>query len=387
MSKPDAPRTQNAPDKPSRTTTNLTTTKRVDLAHVVASEAPGAPPAAKAPPAKNVPDEPVAEQLRLQADQLAAHLRARQKELDHREAELNSLAARLESDARAARLWLSERETEAAAAATEQKQAVAPLADADDVQKQRQREFEEREESLRSRTELLDARQRQFEEAEGRFAAAQSESQQIQEHLLTERRAMQEEAATTRRQMADEHDRAMAELQQKRDAVQRRSEHVDHCRAALTQLRGELGRMHRETLEVRLATEELWVQLSGAAPPAALTRSLGRIRARLAEYYRQSDAELAEQKQELEGIRGQLSEQHEKLVEQKGRFEHWAAAHQEEAEQQASRLVAREEQLRREESRLREQSHRWQTERTKYQQEIRRLRAELAAHEEAAVPV
>ena len=35
--------------------------------------------------AASIPESPVAEQIQVQADQLAAHLRARQKELDHRE--------------------------------------------------------------------------------------------------------------------------------------------------------------------------------------------------------------------------------------------------------------------------------------------------------------
>ena len=133
---------------------------------------------------------------------------------------------------------------------------------------------------------------------------------------------------------------ATAELGEKRQAVQRRADHVDQCRAALEQLRGELECIHRETLEIRLATEELWVRLSGAAPPAALVRSLGQIRAKLACQYRQAAAELAEQKKELEAIRGELNTQHEKLVEHKLRLEQWAVERQEECET-ASGVVGR----------------------------------------------
>ena len=144
--------------------------------------------------------------------------------------------------------------------------------------------------------------------------------------------------------------------------------------------------MHRETLEIRLATEELWAQLSGAAPPAALTQSLGRIRAKLAEQYRQAQAETAEQKKELEAIRGELVAEHEKLVEQKRQFERWAAGCQEDCQQQASRLVAREQQLRDREIELRQQSQRWQAERLRYQIELRRLQSHADAEEEAAAP-
>jgi hypothetical protein len=80
----------------------------------------------------------------------------------------------------------------------------------------------------------------------------------------------------------------------------------------------------------------------------------------------------------LETIRGQLVRQHEALVGQKRRIDHWVVGRQEECQQQASRLVAREEQLHHEEGQFREQSQRWQTERLKYQQELRRLRVAMA---------
>ena len=50
------------------------------------------------------------EQLQLQVAQLAGHLRQRLREVDRREATLNARVAQLESDLRASRLWLSERE-------------------------------------------------------------------------------------------------------------------------------------------------------------------------------------------------------------------------------------------------------------------------------------
>ena len=138
---------------------------------------------------------------------------------------------------------------------------------------------------------------------------------------------------------------------------------MDRSRATLEQLRGELDRLHRETLEIRLATEELWVQLSGAAPPAALVQSLGRIRGKLAEHYRLANAELHAQKEELERTRGQLAEQHDKLAHERRRFEQWAATQQKETQQQASRLIARERQLDRRETELRTHSQQWQVER------------------------
>lgn len=307
---PQSAEITNIPGESSVEATNLTATNRIDPPHEAYSTVPAPDPSAVLPPSTATPvaDEPAAEQIRLQADQLAAHLRSRQKELDHREAELNSRIARWESESRAARLWLDERD--------------ADVASRDDESARQQQEVEKRLARLAAAEAVLEKRGQQPGQPAG----------------LDENPAVGEQAAATQQQ-------AMAELEQRRQAVQRRAEHVDQCRAALVQLRDELGRMHRETLEIRLATEELWVQLSGDAPPAALTRSLGRIRTKLAEQYRHANAELAEQRKELEAIRVQLVEQHAALAVEKRRFDEWIADRQQELDQQASRLVAREDEL------------------------------------------
>ncbi len=370
-----------------------------------------------------VADAPGAEQIHLQADQLAAHLRSRQKDLDYREAELNARLAKFESEGRAVRLWLAERETELAtrgekltnrdeqvtrrskelvnreeelarrqrdllAEQQEASQRLSRLAAAEAAQEKRSSGAAGRQEQESRRvTAALAARKKQLDEAEGRLVEAQTETQHLREQLSSQRQTLAEETAAMRQQMAAEHQRAMADLEQKRQAVQRRADHVDQSFAALKDLRAELGRMHRETLEIRLATEELWVQLSGAAPPAALTQSLGRIRSKLAEQYHQANAELVQQKKELEALRGQLLEQHETVVDQKRRFEQWATGCQEECQRAASRLVAREQQLQHEEVQLSDQSQRWQVERLRYQQEIRRLRMALPEPDATTLPV
>src|SRR5262249_52789953 len=50
------------------------------------------------------------EQLQLQVAQLAGHLRERLRDVDRRESTLNARASQLESDLRASRMWLRERE-------------------------------------------------------------------------------------------------------------------------------------------------------------------------------------------------------------------------------------------------------------------------------------
>lgn len=351
------------------------------------------------PAASRTEDEPIGKQFHLQADQLAAHLRNRQKELDHREAELNSRIARFESETRAARIWLDQRDADAESRRRELDQREKDLAHAREEMEKRLARLASAEMAFQKQSlpvaplpvekivekivvqpadpkiaQALAAKQRQLDETEAKLVEIQAETQRLHGELVRRQKAFDEEALETRRQLAAERQQTLAELEKKRKVVQRRADHVDRSRAALKQVREDLGHMHRETLEIRLATEELWMQLSGAAPPAALTRSLGRIRSKLAEQYHQATVELTDQRKELETLRETLSRQYEKLVEQKRHFENWFSRQQEECQQQATRLVARETQLNHEELRLSERTQRWQSERLKYQQELRRLR-------------
>ncbi len=195
--------------------------------------------------------------MRTQTAQLAEHLWARQKDLDHREAELNARAAQLDRDLSAARLWLAQR---------------------------------------------------------------------------------------------------VGEIEERHRAIERRSKRVDRSGATLEQLRRELDRRHREALENRLATEELWAKLAGRAAPETLERSLGRIRARLAEQYRQANAELQERTDQIERLQGRVAEQHKRLLRQKREMEQWLAACRREMERESARAVARRQEFDRRERELAERS-------------------------------
>jgi hypothetical protein len=422
MTKPDAvrsPDSRRSHGVPIGQNGHVPTMTRVDAPHEpmdLAREAVGEEPM---PAQQLVPDESVSEQIGLQAAQLATHLRNRQEELDHREAELNSRVARLESDARAARLWLDQHEIDlsshAEALAQQHRELTAReevVAKSEEAIARRSRKLTEREaelakqewdverrlarlatveasqqrrvsisdvekaEELQHTAEALDQRRCQLDEEERRLADLQSEIQGLCEQLAADHHNFAELSASLRQQIDAERRQALAEIEEKRQAVQRRAKHVDDSSAALQKLRTELEQLHQENLQIRLATEELWAQLSGDAPPAALTQSLGRIRAKLAEHYRQIQAEATEQKKGLETIRGELAAQYEKLAEQKQQFERWVADCQEDCRQQASRLVAREQQLHDREILNRQQSQRWQAERLRYQLELSRLQSQ-----------
>ena len=336
---------------------------RLDSAHPVRKQ-PDALPA----------DLPAAERIRVQADQLASHLQVRQQTIDHREARLNGQIAQLQRDARTARLWLRERVAELD---DREKQLTGQQVETSHEARQQQASAVSKELALRAKelhraTESLQARQRQLDKAEARLAEAYTEMQQLREQLTDAQRRLDADGRRQRQQIAAQQRRAMDDLAKQREAVQRRSDHVDQCRAALVNLRGELSQMHGETLENRLAVEELSAQLAGAASPAALTGSLAKIRTKLAEHYRLAKAELDEQEAELESLRRQIVGQFDKLLTRKREHERRVDTRRRELDEQAAQLTTREEQLRRREAELEAHTYRGQAERLAHQHEIRR---------------
>ncbi len=341
-------------------------------------------------------DESAASQLELQASQLSTLLRQRQRDLDHREAALNSQAAQLEADARTARLWLDEQR--------------ADLAVRGDNLHHKEQDLAVRIEALAKREENVASKQAELAQREQRLAAREKESLAREQNLARREQTLgrrecelehrlarleenekfavhdplnsSDETLCEPRQGAAEKvrlEQATADLETQRQALQRRAEQVDQSQAALARLRDDLLRVHRETLEIRLVTEELWAQLSSAAPPAALTQSLGQIRSQLAEQYQQAKEELVQQRDELDSLRGELTVQYERLVEHKRDVERWITVSRTDCDRQAERVRAREQHLRREEVRMREQSEQWEADRRRYESELRLLRAQIEA--------
>src|SRR5207302_7899414 len=143
-------------------------------------------------------------------------------------------------------------------------------------------------------------------------------------------------------------------------------------------LRDELRAAQRETLEVRLATEELWSQLSGAVPAASLTRAIGRIRQRLSDQYRLAASDVEDQKRELESLRSRLQQHHDRLAQRQQDLQQWFERRQAELQQQAEQLVLREEELAQERTAMEGHKQRWQDDRSRLHEELRELLAGTA---------
>jgi hypothetical protein len=276
-------------------------------------------------------DFPADERLKMQAEQLAEHLRERQTELDYRESQIHARFAQMDSDMRAARLWLTEREEQ--------------LASGEERIAASEKELKARLERLAAVESNSETKRNAQNNPQQQSHPLDAEIRQLHQQLLHQRRQMLDESRERQERFELLRKQSLEELESKRRAVQRHAEQVDQSRTALRQMRTELARMHRETLELRLATEEVWCRLSGEAPPAALTQSLSRIRAQLAEHYAQANADLQRQRAELEEVKAQLSEQCQALLRQKNQFKQWAAEENEQSQRQAARLLAQERQL------------------------------------------
>ncbi len=136
--------------------------------------------------------------------------------------------------------------------------------------------------------------------------------------------------------------------------------------------------MHRETLELRLATEELWNQLATLQPSAKLTQSLGQCRQRILDQYRLEASELDRRKQALDELREQIARQVEELNERHEQLSVWFADRRHELETQAAALVAREQEQNVLVTEHRQAQQLWQRQRMELEQEARRLRHELS---------
>jgi hypothetical protein len=225
-------------------------------------------------------------QFRAQAQQLAAHLEQRQRELDRREAEFHADLARHDAAARSARLWFQERQHDLAARRAEVGHAAA---------QQHQRETADRQREIESRAAELAA-------AEAALARTQAELAEARAEFDVERRQSMKSLTAERHELITESRRAKAQQQIQRQSLSAQFDELDRRNAELKLLRSEVLDLQRETLEMRAALESLWGQMSAHVQPAEFLQSLSLVRGKLAEEFRAQSAELAAQRSELESL-------------------------------------------------------------------------------------
>ncbi len=121
------------------------------------------------------------------------------------------------------------------------------------------------------------------------------------------RRSVERYELNQKQHMSDEYeiwqkerDAQKAELRRQQDMLSLHAENLEHRRERLDTLRSEVEETHRGTLEMRLALEEGWAQLTQEEGEEAARSRLEKAREALAAHYRQLREALSVERQELD---------------------------------------------------------------------------------------
>ena len=283
----------------------LTSELRIDAPHFVCmspdfSLGPVAAHSESSTPELSTADPPAIplagkrERLQRHANELAAKLESRCRDLDHREAQLNTRCAEFEQEVRSARLWISEkqvelREREEQLKAETQKLAQATASRPQEVQAC---SCQSPEGEAIGQAELT-KRCEELKRVEHRLRDARVQLEECRAQLIQKRAEFDAHVTEQRKLFENYQNDVETELDQRRKKLDNQARANEQIRVILERCRKEVEQKHRDTLQLRLATEELWVRMSDGAPSTAMLQSLSKIRSRLADEYRAAEARLA----------------------------------------------------------------------------------------------
>ncbi len=176
-----------------------------------------------------------------------------------------------------------------------------------------------------------------------------------------------------------EQDKSAWLVEQKRliELSERRQVEIDRRETALERMQTELQTTQRELLEMRLATEETWAQLTGILAPAALTKSIAKVRAELADHYQHALHQISDGRGKLREASAKISAEFEALEQRRTAVEEWTARRHDDLGQVAARLEGRENELNRQQRQYEAFEARWAAERESYRHQIKKLLNEL----------
>ena len=182
-------------------------------------------------------------------------------------------------------------------------------------------------------------------ESDDAQALVEEQLAESQRQLEDDRQAFKSRIADERRQLVEHKRQVGTELTKRRAALRRQRDKLQTRGRVLQRMLANLKLIHRESREVRLATEQLWVHLSEKAPPTVLTESIGRIRDKLADHFRLMSTNVARQKESIQRLGSKLRDHFHQLKQQRDELERWLMRRDEDFQQQTARLVAREQQF------------------------------------------
>lgn len=372
-------------------TPRVESTTRVDHAHGIDGHGPEADRLEGHDAAHGQPSEPSIDllqaiagfdarlanhQMRAQALELAALLREKQRLLEQRESELNARSAILENEWRTARL--RQQAQHGAPLAVEgnaaSPQSTEPAQEASVAHERTVEAHPRTADHLfaadvnllpwHSETAPMPPQRRTTVASSSREATPSDNSESLDLDIeLTARETALDFDFQKEWEQLQEHRR---QLHEKETSLQRREAHLEHAHE-------EVMTLHRESLEMRLATEQAWADLLPHLSRPDLTQTIARLRLQLADHYRLAHDAIQRRKDELLELRDQLQQQDQRLRQHRRDIQLWADRRYDEIEARAARLAVRERELDRVEADLQSQSLQWQRQRELYREEIERL--------------
>ena len=169
----------------------------------------------------------------------------------------------------------------------------------------------------------------------------------------------------------------LAEQRRQQELMTSLSENLESRRIRLDRLRAELEDTHRSTLEMRLAVEETWVDLTQSVGQEESRQRVEQVRNALVGYYRQLHEGLVEQRREhleaqtkFERLRTEFLDERQKLMD-------WIAARDSELQIAEERLKIASTDSSTRDAAWQAERDRWLMEKAEAEQVIRKLLGEL----------
>ncbi|QDT93425.1 coiled-coil domain-containing protein [Gimesia algae] len=142
-----------------------------------------------------------------------------------------------------------------------------------------------------------------------------------------------------------ERDAQKAELRRQHDMLALHAENLERRRERLDTLRAEVEETHRGTLEMRLALEEGWAQLTQVEGDEAARERLEKAREALAAHYRQLRESMSVERQELDHSQELFHRHRDEFRQERQDLSEWVAERDEQLRQRSEQLRFEAEQL------------------------------------------
>ncbi len=158
----------------------------------------------------------------------------------------------------------------------------------------------------------------------------------------------------------------------------RREKALNERQQALERLRCELRQLHQETLEMRLAAEELAAELRCDASTLRLNELIPRIRQKIADHFQEDRDALSAQREGVVDLLQRLQTQRQDADRARKSVQQWFVRRQRQIEEDSARLIARQYELDSEAAQSEKRAQGWEQERLDLQQNARRLAKQVA---------